>query len=110
MHAITVFGMDSVEYQIKCGSRFRTEAQNSTSLFRPNEFTACDLPSEGSRVAQFLRLGQVLPPPLQLSLRCRQVVIGLLKCTLRPIAPSAQDAKCQAEPLSSCWPMTKECN
>src|SRR5580700_5866557 len=102
--------MDPVEYQIECWIRFLVEAQNSTSFFRPNEFTASDLPSEGSGMTQFLRLGQVLPSPLQVSLRCLQVIIGLLKRTLSSSVPSAQDAKCLAKPFSGFVPMTTQFN
>ena len=80
LHAITVFRVDSGEHQIESGICFPTETQNSASFFRPNEFAAGDLPSERTRMAQLLSLFEVLPPSLQVSLRCSQIVIRRSDC------------------------------
>src|SRR6476660_5643599 len=101
LHAITVFRMDSVEYQIECGIRLPTEAQNSASFFRPNEFTTINLPSKRSRMTQLLSLGKVLPPSLQVSLRRLQIVMGLLKRVPSLDGSWSQDAKCLAKLFSS---------
>ena len=50
LQAVSVLGMNSVEYQIKRRIRFSGEAQNSVGFVRPNELPIADFPSEGSRM------------------------------------------------------------
>ena len=110
LHAITVFRVDSVEYQIESGICFMTETQNSASFFRPNELTTINLPSERSRMTQLLSLGQVLPPSLQLGLCRLQIVIGLLKRIPSLRAPRSQHAKGLTKPYSGSVPATTQLN
>src|SRR5580658_195070 len=112
LHSITVFGVDPVEYQVECGIRFLTEAENSASLFRPDKFATIDLPSEGSRMTQLLSLGQVLPSSLQVSLRRLQFVIRLLKRapSISASAPWSQGAKGFTELSPGSAPTTTQFN
>src|ERR1700722_10332206 len=110
LHAITVFGVDSVQYQIESGICFMTETQNSASFFRPDEFTSINLPSERSRMTQLLSLGQVLPAPLQVGLCRLQIVIGLLKRIPSLRAPRPQDAEGLTKLYTGSVPATTQLN
>src|SRR5580765_7278466 len=108
LHAITVFGVDSVEHPIECGIRFVGESEDSASLFGPNEFATSDFPSERSRMAQLLSLFEVLPPSLQVSLRSFQIVICLPKHIRALSTSSPHDAKCLTKLFSGSVPATAQ--
>jgi hypothetical protein len=108
LHAVTVFGVDSVEHQIESGIRFIGESEDSAGLFRPNEFATNDFPSKRSRMAQFLSLLEVLPPSLQVSLLCLQIGIRLPKRIPSLSTPSFEDAKCPTKLFSGSVPATAQ--
>src|SRR4029077_10102122 len=108
LHAVTVFGVDSVEHQIESGIRVIGESEDSAGLFRPNEFATNDFPSKRSRMTQFLSLFEVLPPSLQISLRCLQTVIPLAKPIPALSVPSFEDAKCLTKLFSGSVPATAQ--
>src|ERR1700756_2197900 len=50
LHAISVLGVNSVEYEIERRIRFSCEAQNCVGFVRPDQLTTADFPSERSRM------------------------------------------------------------
>src|SRR5229473_4292870 len=59
LHAISVVGMNSLEYQLQRGVNRSIKFKYLVGFFRPEDFSTRNVPAEAASAAQALRLGQV---------------------------------------------------
>src|SRR5216684_6595558 len=59
LHAISVVGMNSLEYQLQRGVNRSIKSKYLIGFFRPEDFSTRNVPAEAASAAQALRLGQV---------------------------------------------------
>src|SRR5260370_26501238 len=65
LHAISVVGMNSLEYQLQRGVNCSSKSKYLIGFFRPEDFSTRNVPAEAASAAQALRLGQVSLAPVQ---------------------------------------------
>src|SRR6266436_6374760 len=59
LHAISVVGMNSLEYQLQRGFNRSIKFKYLVGFLRPEDFSTRNTPAEAAGVTQFLRFGQV---------------------------------------------------
>src|SRR6266404_5179148 len=59
LHAISVVGMNSLEYQLQRGFNRSIKLKGLVGFLRPEDFSTRNVPAEAASAAQALRLGQV---------------------------------------------------
>src|SRR5258708_23241337 len=59
LHAISVVGMTSLDYQLQRGSNRSIKLKGLVGFLRPDDFSTRNVPTEAASAAQALRLGQV---------------------------------------------------
>src|SRR6266853_2277975 len=66
LHELSVVGMNSLRYQLRCRLKRLIILKDLVGFFRPEDFSVRNVPAETAGVAQFLRFRQVSFTPPQL--------------------------------------------
>ncbi len=59
LHAMSVVGMNSLEYQLQRGFNRSIKLKGLVGFLRPKDFSTRNVPAEAASAAEALRLGQV---------------------------------------------------
>ena len=79
LHAISVVGMNSLEYQLQRGFNRSIKFKYLVGFLRPEDFSTRNVPAEAASAAQALRLGQVSLAAVQ-GRSCMLLVVQSLIC------------------------------